>query len=206
MTGMTRVRALPALVLAVVAFALAGCYVPVRFDAEIEISRAGYYDMIFDGYLARAPLYDDLRRNKITPSEERERVAAIVTDLTRDRATQEADYIRQGVFKVNWRKSGDLLRTGMVSFVRRNENLLSVQYIKERGEITMNGAVLSPSNAKRLVEAGLDIQGELRVKTDARVVRHNATRVVERAGRETLYVWTVRTALQPAPRLVIAVR
>ena len=31
---------------------LGGCYIPIRFDAEIEIRRNGFYDFKFDGYLA----------------------------------------------------------------------------------------------------------------------------------------------------------
>ena len=30
---------------------LMGCYIPIRFDAEIEITRGGYYDFKFDGYM-----------------------------------------------------------------------------------------------------------------------------------------------------------
>ena len=31
---------------------LSGCYIPIRFDAEIEIRRTGAYDFQFDGYMA----------------------------------------------------------------------------------------------------------------------------------------------------------
>ena len=31
---------------------LSGCYIPIRFDAEIEIHRTGAYDFKFDGYMA----------------------------------------------------------------------------------------------------------------------------------------------------------
>jgi len=75
--------------------ALAGCYVPVRFDVEIEISRSGYYDMIFDGYVARAALYQEVRDRKIDSLEEREKANAVIADFKRDSATHEANYVRQ---------------------------------------------------------------------------------------------------------------
>ena len=48
---------------------LGGCYIPIRFDAEIEIHRTGHYDFIFDGYLASVELYKGLREGKISPAE-----------------------------------------------------------------------------------------------------------------------------------------
>jgi len=195
-----------ALVLALACLpALSGCYVPVRFDAEIEISRSGYYDMIFDGYVARAALYREVRNRKIDSREEREKANAVIADFKRDSATQEADYVRQGIFKVHWRKSGDLLRTRMVAFFRRNENLLSIKYVKETGRITMAGATISPSNAQRIIDAGLNITGQLRVITDAAVARHNAGRVINR-GAKQVYVWDVKSALDPPPTLIIPLR
>lgn len=194
------------LVLALVCLpVLAGCYVPVRFDAEIEISRSGYYEMIFDGYIARAALYQDIRDRKIDSQEEREKADAVIADFTRDSATKQADYVRQGIFKVHWHKSGDLLRSRMVAFFRRNENLLSIKYVKETGRITMAGATISQSNARRLIESGLDITGQLRVITDAPVASHNAGRVVDR-GAKQVYVWDLRSALDPPPKLIIPLR
>jgi len=38
----------------------------------------------------------------------------------------------------------------------------------------MAGATISPSNAQRIIDAGLNITGQLRVITDAAVARHNA--------------------------------
>ncbi len=41
-----------ALVLAAfLAAGLGGCYLPLRFDAEVKIMRGGYYEMDYDGYL-----------------------------------------------------------------------------------------------------------------------------------------------------------
>ena len=44
---------------------LSGCYIPIRFDAEIEIHRTGAYDFKFDGYMASVELYKGLRDRKI---------------------------------------------------------------------------------------------------------------------------------------------
>lgn len=195
--------------LVLLAVAVGGCYMPVRFDAEIEISRRGFYSLIFDGYMVKVPLYADLRKGKITPAEERKRVELIRADLTRDSSVKEFSYIRQGHFKIHWQKAGDLLAAKMVSFVRRNENVLSIRYVKTNGSIVMAGTPIGPSAKKQLSELGLDMQGEIRLFTDAKVVAHNATSVADnrsKGPRFKTYTWRIGSILEPPPSLVISLR
>ncbi len=190
----------------VVTAILGGCYMPARFDAEIEITRHGFYNIIFDGYLVSVPLYDGLRKGKISPDEEKIKAANLKTDLTRDSAVKEFQYMKQGHFKVHWEKKGDLLRTKMVTFLRRNVNIISLKYVRTTGQITMAGTSVAPSQAKRLVAMGLNIVGELRLKTDANVVQHNATKVKKTKNRSKLYIWKLKSIFDPSPNLVISLR
>ena len=57
-----------------------------------------------------------------------------------------------------------------------NSVLFSISYLKDSGQVTMRGTMVKKNDAKRLTEMGLGIDGELRVKTDGRVVDHNATK------------------------------
>ena len=168
-----RILALGAFLAAV----LGGCYIPVRFDAEIELTRGGYYDMIFDGYMADVGLFDGINKGKISAREERKKVESIKTDITRDKSAKEFAYVEQGHFKINWRKSGDLIRARMVVFLRRNEKFFTIKYVKTTGLVSMEGVALAPSNAKKLFDMGLNSQGQIRVKTDANVISHNATKI-----------------------------
>ena len=183
---------------------LAGCYLPIKFDAEIEITRTGYYSVIFDGYVVSIPLNLGLRDGTISPLEENEKVANIVNDFKRDSAVKEVKYFKQGRFKVNWQRKGDLLRARMVTFLRRNELILIVKYVKETGLITVQTNPIAKSTAQRLLDSGLSTQGQLRVKTDLRVVNHNATKVVERAT--PIYVWDIKSILDTPPKINLAFR
>ena len=49
-------------------------------------------------------------------------------------------------------------------------------------------------------------QTDLRVKTDARVVSHNATSVTKNGARGQTYAWKIKSVFDPPPRLVIATR
>ena len=182
---------------------LAACYLPVRFDAEIEVDRSGYYSMIFDGYLAYIPLYMDLAEKKITPAEEQRQVAQIQDDLTRDAAVTESKYYKQGIFKVHWAKKDDLMRYNMVTFFRRNEAILTLKYVKEKNTIVMSAGGMSTSVRQQIADAGLNVTGELRLITDAKVLGQNATEVRDVAGKpgKKMYIWRIADINSPSPRL-----
>ena len=91
-----RAKAAKLAVTVLLAALLTGCYLPIKFDAEIEITRSGYYTVIFDGYLVSVPLYAGLRDGSITPLDENEKVANTLKDFKRDSAVQEVKYFKQG--------------------------------------------------------------------------------------------------------------
>ena len=184
---------------------LTGCYVPLQFDADVVINRTGHFEMAFDGDVVWAPLYDKLRRGELNRSEERQKVETIKKDLERDSAFSEIEYERQGMFKVRWRKAGDLLHSKMISFIRRNEKLLTLKYLKDSGEISLSGTSLSDKQAQRLADRGLAMAGTVRLRTDARVVRHNATSVAQDGPSWSTYTWRLRSVYDPTPNLVIAI-
>lgn len=191
-------------VLAIAGF-LASCYFPVRFDAEIEINRAGYYSMIFDGYLADVQLYKDLAQEKLSPAEEKRRVEMVRNDFARDAAVTEFKYYKQGIFKVHWTKKGDLTRYNMVTFFQRNEAMLTLKYIEEKNIIVMSGASMSTSQRQQIADAGLNMTGEVRLITDAKVLSQNATEIRNVAGRAgtKMYIWRITDINSPSPRLVL---
>ena len=67
--------------------------------------------------------------------------------------------------------------------------------------------MVKKSDATRLTEMGLGIDGELRAKTDDRVVKHNATKDSKIPGsNEKIYVWKVKSLFDRAPELVMVLR
>ncbi len=185
---------------------LSGCYVPASFDVEVEISRSGYYSIVFEGYLAETNLYNKVESKELSRKEEAERVKILENDFRRDSATKEFSYFKQGHFKVKWEKSGDILTSKMVSFVRRNENMFSIAYNKDKALVTVQGTAISKTNAKRLTDSGLGVKGQFRVKTDANVIKHNAAEVKKNEGRQKTYIWNIKSPFDPAPSLQFNLR
>lgn len=190
--------------LVVAAFALASCYLPARFDAEITLDRQGYYDLKFDGYMAHVSLYQGLREGKITPEQEREKIAVIERDFTRDTSTKAFEYFKDGHFRVNWERAGDLLKIKNVTFVRSNELILQIKYVSDTGYVVLEGKSITQENRQRLAEMGLGMQGQIRVKTDMPVKDSNATSTKKdpRDPRFTWLVWDIQDIFSPRPRAI----
>ncbi|MBO6520596.1 MAG: hypothetical protein JJ900_08375 [Rhodospirillales bacterium] len=201
-------RPLKALCALALILVLSSCYMPIRFDAEIDINRTGYYDFIFDGYLAKVQLYQDLKDGKIGRDEEAEQVKLIKEDFGRDPAASEFKYYEKGHFHIAYKRSGDLLKTKTMTFFRRNEYILGISYNKNTGQITMLGKSLKRDTKDRLRAAGLDTSGELRLFTDGRVVSHNATSVKpfnSKGPNYKMYTWKIPNLLAPTPVLKIQI-
>jgi hypothetical protein len=207
---MTKMPILKSLAVAVVlSVFLSGCYIPIRFDAEIEIHRTGAYDMKFDGYLAKVELYKAIRERKIGPAEEKKQAEMIKADFARDPSAKEYKYFKKGHFKVNWHRNGDLIRNKSVSFFNStSEYIIGIRYNKKNRRITMTTKSVKKSARKQLREIGLDWSGKIRVFTDAKVLSHNATSVKKNkrlGGRFMTYSWDIKNNLAPTSKLVIQI-
>ncbi|PHS79136.1 MAG: hypothetical protein COB59_03555 [Rhodospirillaceae bacterium] len=193
--------------LIVLAMTVSSCYLPVKFDAEIEVNRAGYYTMLFDGYLVDLTLFNKLASGKMTPAEEKEKVAIIKTDLLRDSKTKEFKYFGKGHFKVNWKGEGDLLDAKMVTFIRTSEVIFQLKYVANSGLIVFETKSISKDNRKRIVQMGLNMEGQIRFKTDMPIKDHNATYTKKdpKDKRFTWLVWDVKSVLQARPRALFII-
>jgi len=188
---------------------LGGCYLPIRFDAEIEIHRTGHYDFKFDGYLARVEMFKAMKEGKVGPEEEEKLIEQIRTDFARDSSVKEFQYLKMGHFKVNWQRQGDLIKTKSVSFFNStSEYMLGIRYNSKTRRISMSGKSLRRDTKKQLDEMGLGSRGQIRIFTDAKVISHNATKVEKNkrlGGRFKTYIWDIKNIYAPTPSLVIQI-
>lgn len=183
------VRAAAALVLTLPL--LAGCYLPDRFQSEIRLARTGEYGVYFKGNLTWLPLVKDLREGKVSEAELPERMAVFQRDLDRDSNFSTVRPVGPGTFAVEYNRVGRLDLPDLVTFVRRNARIISMQ-TAEDGTITVTGSqaikMIPPETIER---AGLNSRGLFRITTNAEVIRHNADSV--RLGPEgyVIYDWNI---------------
>lgn len=185
----------------------ASCYMPVRFDSEIIVDRQGYYDLKFDGYMADVTLFQGLVEGTISPEQEQEKIAVIERDFTRDSDTKAFEYYREGHFKVRWERAGDLIAAKTVTFLRRNELILQLKYVENSGYVVLEGKSLKKENRDRLQQLGLDMQGQIRLKTDMPIKDHNATSTKPdpKDKRFTWLVWDIASIQSPRPRAIFII-
>jgi len=197
--------------LALVAVMTSGCYLPIRYDAEIEITRTGHYSLIFDGYLVKVDLYDDLRNNKITPEEEREEIEKLRREFAVDNSASDFSYFKKGYFRIHWERKGDLLKYRTVSFLRNSKThlIFGIAYNKRSGRIGVTGKPLTADQRKQLAEMGLGgVNGEIRVISDLPQISNNATKVKKNRSRGPgfkTYIWKINNIFRPTPSVIFSI-
>ena len=194
------------LLITLVSVGLTGCYLPVRFDAEVEISRHGYYEMFFDGYIASIELFDGLNKLTTSRNKENEQIELIKRDFKRDTSTNSFKYIKKGHFHVNWNKSGDLTKVKTVTFFLFFEKMLSISYNSTSARGQVAGHSLGRKQRQQLYDIGLGMTGQLRVITDTNVITHNATKVKilpRRGERFKMYTWEIKNIFDKTPNIIL---
>lgn len=194
------------LIFVIIIISVSSCYIPASFDAEIRINRDGMYHLIFDGYLVESNLFNKLVKDKISIEEENKRVNLLKRDLVRDSSTKFFGYFKMGHFRIRWENEGNILRTKTLTFLRRNENILSISYNKIRSMVSVQGTQLSRTHAQRIVDMGLGLQGSLRVITNADVKSHNATSVKKAESGYKIYSWILKSPFDLSPSLTFYIK
>ncbi|MEO5374638.1 MAG: hypothetical protein H7840_10210 [Alphaproteobacteria bacterium] len=194
---------LPFAVVGMLAVALAACYLPDDFKAEIRIGADGAYGITYEGYLTWVPLYTDIRDRKLSPKEAAEKIAGIEHDLKRDSGFKEIRSLGNGQFRVRYDRQGRFTRgeSEMITFVRRNALILYVKMDKNN-RVTIAGNMPQGDRARDLVRLGLGVNGQLRVTTGAYVSESNA-QTVGKHGPFRTYDWQIKPTDRRAPKLVI---
>ncbi len=180
---------------------LGGCYVPSEFKSLIQITSDGRYVFAFTGGLNSVAIVQALAKGTASEAEIQEKIDKTRADLARKPGFKSIDYKGQGRFEVDYEETGQLQEARNINFVSQGTRILSMKYLEAPNTVTVELVKVQDSYIRTLVQLGLRPVGELRVRTDAREVEHNATRVAGQGVRE--YVWDIKGFRGPAPKLVL---
>jgi hypothetical protein len=181
--------------------ALAACYVPDKFYAELRMSRFGDYQLDFKGDMIYMPIQHDYAGGKIKPQDEAERQENIRKDMSRDPAFKTITALGRGRFNVTYSRQGRLGKEHLVALIRRDSRMLAMKSSPDN-RITIVASSVKPTDADTMGKLGVSMQGEFRLTTDANVVEHNATEE-RRMGNFKVYIWKIENVLSPVPRITI---
>lgn len=178
---------------------LAGCYLPDRFQLQINMQRDGEYAFTYEGDLLAFNFLRKIGAGEASANDQDE-IQIYENDLRRDSGFSEVSYLGQGRYRVKYRRQSNILKRPSFSFVRRNAPFMTVKRNAE-GLVTITGDRPNKKYRDELVAKGFNTRGTVRIWTDARVIDHNAHEVIQ--GSSTQYVWNIQSIQLPAPRLVL---
>lgn len=188
----------PLVVLAVL-LAVNGCYLPDRFQLNMNIDKSGRYAFIYEGDLIAFNFLRKIGQNEVAPTDQDE-IAVYVQDLERDSAFEEVTYLGNARYRVKYKRQSNILEHPSFSFVRRNAAFMMLKR-GEDGLIRVEGDKPNKQYRDELTAKGYEIRGVVRIWTNARVIDHNAEQVVQ--GSPTQYVWNIQSFEQPTPKMTL---
>jgi len=182
---------------------VASCYVPDDFLVEIRINRAGDYGITYSGTLTWAPLWSDIREGKLSQAEIAEKVESIRRDLERYSEFTQVDDEGAGRFRVFYQGTGHIQGDETVYFLRSNARIIAL-ISRADGVLVVRTHAITDDNRQRLLAAGLDSRGKMRVTTDRPVLSHNADARTEGPQGFVYYDWVIKGLNDEPPRIVLA--
>ncbi|KAA5604592.1 hypothetical protein F1188_15380 [Roseospira marina] len=182
---------------------VASCYVPDDFLVEVRINRDGAFGLTYKGTLTWAPLWSDIREGKLSEAEIAEKVENIRTDLTRYPGFQSVEHEGSGRFRVFYQTTGHVEGDESYYFLRSNARVIAI-ISRADGLMIVRTHGLTDANKERLLAAGMDTRGKMRVATNASVLQHNAQDIQSGPNGFVYYDWVVRHVTDEAPRIVLA--
>jgi hypothetical protein len=182
---------------------LVSCYLPNQFEAEIRVMRNGDFSVAYNGILVYVPLYEEIVSGKLSGDKVKEKTDVIVRDLKRDSAFTEVEPVGRGHFRVKYKRIDRAKDSMLFTFVRRNSVILTAKWAKD-GTVTVTGTPLGTDEAVRIRQAGLQVNGTLKVVSDyPKVVQNNAQNSTK-VGFNGVHTWKISDPTAPMPRIVMS--
>lgn len=183
--------------LLLIATLLTSCWLPEKFNAEIDINKDGSYTLIYDGILtfvmAKAA---EIEQGKLSAKDEKD-LKDLEKEFKEDKNFKKVKYLGHAQFKVLYEQKGTL--NSPVYFLGKDMRILSI-IPSSNNTVEIKGMKLDKSDIQQLNELKMKIDGELEVSTDAKILKHNAKSSPKFFGG---YKWKIKSIDDPAPYMTL---
>ena len=179
------------LIVSILLFVLAACWIPENFDTKITINRDGSYTFTYDGTLTFAPALAAAQKGSLSAKDEAE-LQKQAEKLRREPGYKKVDYQGKGRYRVLVEKAGN--RGEPFYFVSREMKIFAVLPQADR-TVTVTAVRPSQKDIQQLNSIGAKIEGTLSVSVanGVQVVRHNADSVPTFFGLFGAYKWQIKS-------------
>ncbi len=178
-----------------------GCYLPMNFEADLNIDKSGKFAFRYKGDIIAITLMRKISHGEVKSEDIAEQAKIYKRDLARDSGFKKIDHVSYARFRVEFDRQGDITREKTFNFVRSNTLFLAVKR-RQDGDIEVHGDRPPQRLMDALIEINMDVRGIFRVWTNATVLRHNATQSRE-DGPQPVYQWVIKSMRAPIPSLVL---
>lgn len=180
------------------------CYVPAKFEADLNIDESGKFAFRYNGNLLAVTLLRKLSFGEVTKENLAENAAIYERDLARDSGFKKIKHLEGAMYGVEFDRQGDIVKERTFSFVRSNALFLGVKRRKD-GLIEVFGSRPPKNLVDALIDYGFDVRGVFRVWTNAKVVSHNAQQSREE-GSPKVYQWRIQSMRDTPPSLILELK
>ncbi len=185
------------------AFVLTSCYLPLDFEADINIDEKGGYAVRYKGDIIAVTLLGKISKGKVKGEQIKKQAAFYQRDLARDKGFKKIEHKKFARFEAVYEHQGNILKQKSFDFIRSNARFFMIKR-REDGLIEVLGDRPQKKYVDGLIERGIDTRGVLRIWTKAKVLHHNAPQV--RKGSPALYQWNIRSMRDPLPSMILQLR
>lgn len=182
------------------ALLLAGCYLPLDFEADINIDEHGKYAVRYKGDIIAVTLLRKITKGEVEGAEIAKQAAIYRRDLMRDKAFKSVEHVKLARFRAVYERQGDIRTDKSFDFIRSNSRFFAIRRRKD-GLIEIIGDRPPKKYVDALIERGIDTRGVLRVWTRAKVLQTNAPQ--HRDGSPAVYQWNIRSMRDPLPSMIL---
>jgi len=187
------------ILIAISLIVLSSCWFPEKFDSEITINKDGTYSFVYEGILTFAPARENIAKGKKLSLRDDKEIKEFGKELLKDRNFKKAKYIGQGRFKVLYKSEGII--NSPFYFLDHESDFISI-IPTSSNKISFKGMELTEDIISKLTKLKMKVDGEIKVNTDAKVLKHNA-KSKPLFGKFGSYEWQIKSLNDPAPYMVL---
>jgi hypothetical protein len=179
---------------------LSACLFPEKFDATITIHKDGRFSLSYEGILtfvlARMAMIEN---GKLSQEDERE-IRGLEKEFLKDPKFRKSKYIGNGQFDVVYELKGSIEEK--IYFPDSDIKIVTMRLVED-GLLEIEGMKISQSEINDLKKLKMHLRGNLRIKTNGKVLKENATGKPLLGGLIGTYHWKIESVEDPAPYILI---
>jgi len=179
---------------------LTSCYVPETFTSNIEISKNNDYKIDYNGILTHALAKAEFVQTGKFSKKTEDALEKEEKKLLKEKIIKKCKYIGNAQFNIYAQSEGKLIKS--FRFLGGDSTFVTITPLP-KNQIEVTGKKISNKEINELKSMGIKIDGTINLKTQGKVLKHNASSEPKFGGFLGAYTWKIKSPSDPAPYMLI---